>query len=80
MTESHKAIYDSLVAKYKKQALNKKELASELGYSVSAINKKIEDGRDLPGYIKMGDHKSATVRFPIFQVAEYLSAANIKTA
>lgn len=80
MTESHKAIYDSLVKKYGKQTLNKKELAAELGYSVAAINKKIEDGRDLPNYKKTGEHKSATVIFPIFEVAAYLSAGNIKTA
>lgn len=80
MTEAHKAIYDSLVKKYGKQALGKKELANELGYSVSAINKKIEEGRDLPCYKKTGEHKSATIIFPIYEVAAYLSAGNIKTA
>lgn len=80
MTEAHTAIYQSLVSKYNKQALNKKELAQELGYSVFAIDRKISDGRDLPAYKKTGESKNASVIFPLFEVARYLASGNIKTA
>lgn len=80
MTEAHRTIYESLVTKYNKQALNKKELAAELGYSVAAIDRKICDGRDLPAYKKTGPHKNASVLFPLFSVAEYLASGTIKTA
>ena len=80
MTDAHATIYQALLTKYNKQALNKKELAAELGYSVAAIDRKISDGRDLPAYKKTGTHKNASVLFPIFSIAEYLASGNIKTA
>ena len=69
----NKTIYNELTTRYKKSVLNKKELANEIGCSVSTINNRIADGYDIPQYKKMGKAKNATVVFPIINVASFLS-------
>ena len=71
-------IFNYLNDKYKKLQLNKNEFALESGQSVSTINLNIAKGINLPNYIKMGTSKNASIRFNIFDVAEYLSQT-IKT-
>ncbi|QFR42883.1 hypothetical protein [Sulfurimonas xiamenensis] len=67
------AIYEDLKNRYQKTTLNKKELAHELGVSVSAVNNYIVKGYGVPQYKKLGDAKNAKVVFPLPCVADYLS-------
>ena len=66
-------ILQDLQSRYQKAVLNKKELAYELGVSVSAINNYICQGVAIPEYCKIGDAKNARVVFPIINIASYLS-------
>jgi len=66
-------IYQDLLNRYKKMALNKKELANELCVSVSAISNCIVNGYGIPEYKKLGDAKNARVIFPIIAVAKFMS-------
>ena len=66
-------IYKYLLNKYNKVALNKKELAHELGVSVSAINNCIVKGYGLCEFKKLGHQPNARVVFPVICIAEYLS-------
>lgn len=66
-------IYKYLLGKYNKVALNKKELAHELGVSVSAINNCIVKGYGLPNFQKCQGSKNGRILFPIICIAEYLS-------
>ena len=68
----NKAIYEDLTSRYQKTTLNKKELANELGVSVSTINNCIVQGYGVE-YVKLGEAKNAKVVYPIICVAEYLS-------
>ena len=52
-------IYKYLLNKYNKVALNKKELANELGVSVSAINNCIAKGYGIPIHGKLGKQANA---------------------
>lgn len=72
-TYINEAIYQDLLNRYKKIALNKEELSRELGISVSALNNCIVQGYGLPEYKKLGNAKNARVIFPIVCIAEYLS-------
>jgi len=67
------AIYQDLINRYKKVALNKKELAYELGVSVSTISNCIVKGYGLPEYNKLGNATNAKVLFPIIAIAKFLS-------
>ncbi len=67
-------IYTTLQIKYNnKSTLTKKELAQELGMSVSSINTYIGKGEGIPSYIKIGTAKNGKVLFPIVNVVDYLS-------
>ena len=68
----NKAIYEDLINRYQKTTINKKELANELGVSVSTINNCIVKGYGVE-YVKLGKAKNATVAYPIICVADYLS-------
>lgn len=72
-TYINEEIYKYLLGKYNKMALNKEELAHELGVSVSAINNCIVKGYGLPSFKKIGNAKNARVLFPVICVAEFLS-------
>ena len=73
MNYINKAIFEDLQSRYKKVSINKKELAHEMGVSISAINNCIVQGYGVPEYKKLGNAKNARVIFPIICVAEYLS-------
>ena len=66
-------IHQNLNDKYDKATLTKKELAHELGMSVSSINTYICKGEGIPEYIKVGNAKNGKVLFPIVNVVNYLS-------
>ena len=68
-----KQIHEDLNSRYNKSTLSKKELASELGMSVSSINTYICKGEGIPQYIKIGNAKNGKVLFPIVNVVDYLS-------
>lgn len=72
-TYINEEIYKYLLGKYNKLALNKEELAHELGVSVSAINNCIVKGYGIPSYTKLGHQANARVVFPIICITEYLS-------
>ena len=65
--------------KYKKLTLTKKELSNEMDVSESSINSYIAKGYGIPNYLKIGTGKNGSVRFNIFDVAEFLSQT-VKTA
>lgn len=83
MDELTKIIYEELLKKYNKQAINKKELAVELGISVSSINQFLKKGINLPEYkknevVKVGSKNSdkddsGRISFPLFGVAKHLT-------
>lgn len=66
-------IYDTLRDTYKKSALSKTELASELGIGLSTVSKMMAEGIGLPNYMKIGTAKNSRVMFPIVDVAEFIS-------
>lgn len=69
----NKTIHEDFKSRYNKSTLSKKELANELGMSVSSINNYIVKGVGIPEYIKVGTGKNGTVLFPIVNVVDYLS-------
>ena len=74
MTEASKEIYQKLAIKYGKSAINKRELAIELGYTVSSINYYLAKGINLPNYKKLsGKGNGGRVIFPLQEVAVFLS-------
>ncbi|BAF70796.1 helix-turn-helix transcriptional regulator [Nitratiruptor sp. SB155-2] len=78
MTEKEKFIYDNLNRKYKRIVIGKRELAYELGVSVSTIDNYICRGYGIPPYKKLGTSNNAKVVFNLVDVAIFL-AATIKT-
>ena len=66
-------IKEDLDKRYPKSVLNKKELANELGMSVSSINTYICKGEGIPEYIKVGNSRNGMVLFPKINVISYLS-------
>ena len=78
-TESNREeIYDYLKSKYKRATIGKKELATELGISLSTIDLYMSKGMGIPPYRKLGTAKNARVVFTIVDVADYLTQT-IKT-
>ena len=80
MDDKMQIVYQALSQKYKKLALNKKELSQELGISVSTINYYLSLGRNLSRYKKLdgknSDGNGGKVLFPVSEVAKYLSETN----
>jgi transcriptional regulator with XRE-family HTH domain len=66
-------IYKTLREEYKKTMISKKELAKEMGCSVSTIENGMRRGYGIPKYKKIGDSETGTVRFNIIDVAEFLA-------
>ncbi len=66
-------IHSDLKQRYNKSTLTKKELANELGVSVSSINSYIVKGTGIPEYIKVGTGKNGKVLFPVVNIVDYLS-------
>ena len=67
-------VYNYLLEKYERVTISKSELAHETLMSKSSVNLNIAKGLG-PRYIKMGTSKNATVRFNIYDVAEYLGSS-----
>jgi len=73
MDTSKQVIYDYLNSKYKRATLGKKEMAVELGVSLSTIDLYISKNMGIPRYRKLGKSKNAKVVFNIADVADFLS-------
>ena len=69
-----------LYTKYQKLNLNRKELAHELGISVSKLEKLILAGQFPIRYKRIGKSQKATYVFPISEVARYLSFEDYEMA
>lgn len=64
---------EDLTSKFPKSVLSKKDLASELGVSVSTINNYIgKGGESLPRSIKLGTGLNGKVLYPVMNVVDYL--------
>lgn len=63
----------TLVAKYGKTTLSKRELCSEFGIGLSTLNQYMKDGIQIPNYKKIGTASNGKVLFNVIDVAEYLS-------
>ncbi|RUM45484.1 MAG: hypothetical protein DSY46_02855 [Hydrogenimonas sp.] len=74
-----KLIYEDLRSRYNKAVISKKELARELGVSLSTIDNYIARGYGIPNYKKLGTAHNARVVFSLIDVANFL-AETIKTA
>ncbi|QOY55899.1 hypothetical protein HUE87_09040 [Candidatus Sulfurimonas marisnigri] len=72
-------IYQDLKSRYLGATVNKKQIAMELGVSVSTVDLYISKNMGIPNYKKLGTAKNAKVVFTIIDLAEFLSNT-IKTA
>jgi len=79
METTAKLIYEDLRTRYNKAVIGKKELANELGVSLSTIDNYIHRGIGIPPYKKLGTAHNARVVFNLVDVANFLSQT-IKTA
>lgn len=78
MDSTTEHIYEYLQLKYKRATIGKKEIAIELGISLSTVDLYISKGMGIPPYRKLGTAKNAKVVFNIVDLAEYLTQT-IKT-
>jgi len=77
MFENHdkiKTLREELFKRYNKLVLNKRELAQEMGVSLSFIDKSLARGYGIPNYIKLGHASNGKVMFNMVDVANYLSS------
>lgn len=72
-TNSYEQIYTYLNSKYKRVTIGKKEMAHELGISLSTVDLYMTRGIGVPKYKKLGNAKNAKVVFNIVDLAEFLS-------
>lgn len=79
MDTSKQVIYDYLNSKYKRATIGKKEMAVELGVSLSTIDLYMSKGLGVPSYRKLGKSKNAKVVFNIVDLAEFLTQNTIET-
>lgn len=79
MDSSTQITYDYLRHKYKRATMGKKEMASELGVSLSTLDLYISKGIGLPKYKKASKAKNARIIFNIYDVAVYLTSDQIET-
>jgi hypothetical protein len=63
---------DYLLKKYKKLGLTRKETATELGISLSFLDKLLREGTGLPTYRKIGNSQKPRIVFPIDSVATFM--------
>jgi len=69
---THGDILRNLQEKYDKHSLNKRELAKELGISISSLSLGISRGDDIPAY-RRRQAKNGALFFPLNEVARYLA-------
>ena len=67
-------IYEYLKLKYKRITIGKKELANELGISLSTLDLYMAKKSGIPRYQKLGNQSNSRVVFNIVDVAEFLSS------
>ena len=79
MNSKIELLTQTLVTKYGKTTITKKELCLEFGIGLSTLNQYMKDGIQIPNYKKIGTASNAKVLFNVIDVAEYLSET-IKTA
>ena len=63
---------DYLLKKYKKLGLTRQETATELGISLSFLDKLLREGTGLPTYRKIGNSQKPRILFPIDSVATFM--------
>jgi len=63
---------DYLLDKYKKLGLTRQETATELGISLSFLDKLLREGTGLPTYRKIGNSQKPRIVFPIDSVATFM--------
>ena len=80
MNPQAKLLTNTLVTKYGKTTLTKKDLCIEMSIGLSTLNAYMKDGIKLPNYKKIGSATNAKVLFNVADVAEYLTTDTIKTA
>ena len=68
-----KELMDSILKKYNKSTLSKKEAAHELGIGLSTLSKRMNEGIGCPNYIKNGTTGATRVFFPVSEIAEFLT-------
>lgn len=73
MDANTQEIYNYLKQKYKRATVNKREIAHELGVSISTIDLYISRGVGVCRYRKLGNKKNSRVVFNIVDLAEFLS-------
>ena len=79
MNDQAKTILEELRERYGKATLSKREMANELGVSMSTLDLYISKGYGIPNYKKLGKAKNAKMVFSIVDVAKFL-ADTIKVA
>jgi len=79
MNDQAKTILEELRERYGKATLSKREMANELGVSMSTLDLYISKGYGVPNYKKLGKAKNAKMVFSIVDVAKFL-ADTIKVA
>lgn len=80
MNDLQKELYNSLYKKYGKALLSKKETAEIIGVSIPTLDRMRVDGIGMD-YKKMPSRSNnGTVKYPLHEVARYLTEQNIKTA
>lgn len=72
-------IYDYLKSKYKRITIGKKELAHELGISMSTLDLYISKNMGIPRYKKLGNKANSRVVFNISDLAQFLTENIIET-
>ena len=73
MNDQVKTILEELRERYGKATLSKREMANELGVSMSTLDLYISKGYGVPNYKKLGKAKNAKMVFSIVDVAKFLA-------
>ncbi|MBN1971243.1 MAG: hypothetical protein JW870_17890, partial [Candidatus Delongbacteria bacterium] len=73
-------IFEDLVAMGYPLMINKKQYSEITNQSISTVNTKISNGRDICKYLKMGGKHNSQVLFNLRDVAEFLSLHSIEVA
>lgn len=68
--QDNNEMFKFLFMKYEKLMINKQELATLLGTSVSTINRNMQEGKNIPSYVKSS--AGSKVLFPLVSVADYI--------
>ena len=76
----YKTLLEHISSQYKRKVvLDRKQTAAVLGISISTLDLRISQGRDIPRYIKMGEAKNSRIAFVITNIAAYIFQKRVKT-